>query len=306
MKFKAYLILILSSIFVLGCQEDDQQFGDIVAPSNLSVEAIIVGADEQNPNGDGSGLVNFVATADDAIVYKFFFGDNSEELDSDGIIQNTYNLTGVNDYTVTVVASGVGGVSSSTSIEISVRSDFEDPITRDFLTGGDGSSKIWYVARGENGHLGVGPLDSITPDFFAATPNLLAGCFYDDEITIGLDGTDITFNHDNAGVTFFNAEFLSVGGGGGNQDQCLPFDTSGDKFITLSGADSIVPDDQTTGTVINISDAGFMSYYINTSTYEVLEITEDFLSVRTLSGSPNPLAWYFKFTTNPDGIVGGG
>lgn len=306
MNFKAFLLLILSFVFATGCQEDDQQFGEIVAPSNLTVEAEIIGVDDENPNGDGSGVVNFVATADDAIVYKFFFGDNNEELDSDGIIQNTYNLPGVNDYIVTVVATGVGGISSSTTIEISVRSDFEDSVTRDLLTGGDGSSKTWYVASGENGHLGVGPLDSFTPDFFAATPNLLADCLYNDEITIGLSGTDITFNHDNAGVTFFNAEFLSVGGGGGNEDQCLPFDTSGNKFITLSAADSIVPEDETTGTAINISEAGFMSYYINTSKYEVLEITEDFLSVRAISGSSSPLAWYLKFTTNPDGTVGGG
>ncbi|RRO11919.1 PKD domain-containing protein [Flavobacteriaceae bacterium 14752] len=306
MNFRAYLILILSFVIVTGCQDDDQQFGEIIAPSNLTIEAQIVGADDQNPNGDGSGVVNFVATADNAIVYKFFFGDNSNETDSDGIIQNTYNLTGVNDYTVTVVASGVGGVSTSTSIEISVRSDFEDPETRDLLTGGDGSSKTWFVARGENAHLGVGPLDSSSPDFFAATPNLLADCFYDDQITIGLDGTNITFNHDNAGVTFFNAEFVSVGGGGGNEDQCLPFDTSGDKNITLSAADSIVPEEETTGTAINITDDGFMSYFINTSTYEVIEITEDFLSVRAISGSSSPLAWYFKFTTNPDGTVSGG
>ena len=40
-------------------------------PSNLIVDVIIQGADNDNPNGDGSGNVTFVATADNAITYKF-------------------------------------------------------------------------------------------------------------------------------------------------------------------------------------------------------------------------------------------
>lgn len=303
MKLTQYLVAFLC-LALMACQDDDQQFGEIITPSNLTLDIEIAGADSQNPNGDGTGVVNFSASANNAITYKYFFGDNTEVTDSDGSVEKTYNLTGVNDYTVIVVASGTGGVSSSISVEISVRSDFEDLETQNFLTGGEGSSKTWFVARGENAHLGVGPLDSATPDFFAASPNQLADCFYNDQITLGLVDGDITFNHDNAGVTFFNAAFLSVGGGGGDSDQCLPFNTSGDKFVSLSAADSIVPENQTTGTAMNITDSGFMSYFIGTSTYEVLEITEDFLSLRAISGN-NDLAWYLKFTTSPDGVVGG-
>jgi len=303
MNIKKYIIVFLC-LGLIACQDDDQQFGELVAPSNLTVEAQVIGANEESPDGDGSGEVNFKVSADNAITYRFLFGDNTDEMVPSGEILKTYNSTGT--FTVTIVAFGKAGISSSVSTEVEVRSDFEDPETELLLTGGEGSSKTWFVARGESGHLGVGPVESSTPDFFAATPNLLADCFYDDQITIGLQDGDITFNHDNAGVTFFNAEFVGVGGGGGNEDQCLPFDTSGDKFITLSAANSIVSQELSVGTVINITDGGFMSYYINTSSYEVLEITEDFLSVRALSGSANPLAWYLKFTTNPDGIVGGG
>ncbi len=305
MKIKTYLILVLALGVFLGCQDDDQQFGEIVAPSNLTVNVEVVGADADNPDGDGSGEVNFVATADNAITYRFFYGDNTDEMVPSGEVLKTYNSTGI--FTATIVASGVGGVSTSTTVDVNVRSDFEDPETELKLTGGEGNSKIWFVARGEDAHLGVGPVDSSTPDFFAATPNLLADCFYNDQITIGLNSGDITFVHDNAGETFFNAEFVGVAGGAPNgSDQCLPFDTSGNKFIELSAANSIVPEELSVGTNINITGGGFMSYFINTSTYEVLEITDDFLSVRALSGSPNPLAWYFKFTTNPDGTVSGG
>jgi len=305
MKLKTFLILTITFSLIAGCQDDDQQFGELVTPSNLNVDLEVIGSNAESPGGDGSGDVSFKASADNAITFKFFYGDNTEEIVPSGEVLKTYNSTGV--FTATVVASGRGGLSTSTTVEVNVRSDFSDPETQLKLTGGEGNSKTWFVAKAESGHLGVGPVDTFTPDFFSATPNLLAECFYNDQITIGQTNGSITFNHDNAGETFFNAEFVNVGGGTANgSDQCLPFDTSGDKFIELSGANSNVPEELSVGTNINISDQGFMSYFINTSSYEVLEITDDFLSVRALSGSPNPLAWYFKFTTNPDGTVSGG
>lgn len=303
MNLRTYLLAFLCIGFI-ACQEDDQQFGEIIVPSNLTISAEIVGANDENPAGDGSGVVNFVASADNAITYKFVFGDNTEAQDSDGIVEKTYNLSGLNEYTVTFVAFGTGGVSSSISTTISVRSDFEDNETRDFLTGGDGNSKTWYVAFAESAHLGVGPPDSTTPDFFAASPNLLADCFYDDVITMALDGNNISFVHENQGVSFFNQEFVGVAGGVGNgEDQCLPFDTSEEKSVSLSAASSIVPENQTTGTAFTISDGGFMNYFINTSTYEVISINENSMSLRALSGSAGPLAWYFRLTTNPDGTI---
>ena len=302
MKIKNLLLIILA-IGIFSCQDDDQQFGEIVEPENLSLDYQIVNADEENPNGDGSGEVIFTASAENALNYRFFFGDNTDDSSEDGTIEKKYTRTGLNDYTVTVIASGIGGTSISESIDISVLSVFEDPQTRSFLTGD--SSKTWYVASQEPEHLGVGPADGVDPEFFAASPGLLANCLYNDQITFAEDGLDITFNHENQGVTFFNASYVEVGGGGGDDDQCLPYDVSGQKFVSLLEADSEVPQDATTGTAFNISDGGFMSYFIDTSTYEILEIREDFLHIRAIWGNEqDPLAWYFKFTTNPDGSVG--
>jgi len=301
MKIKNLLIIILT-MSIFSCQEDDQQFGEVVEPSNLTIEAEILGADEDNPNGDGSGEVIFSASADNAMNYRFYFGDGANDSAESGIIEKKYTRNGLNDYTVNVVASGIGGTSVSKSIDITVLSLFEDEEAKQFLTGG--SSKTWYVASQEAGHLGVGPIDSPTPDFFSATPGLLANCLYNDEITFGIDGQDITFDHVNQDITFFNAAFLDIGGGGGDSDQCLPFDVSGQKMVSLLASESSVPQDQTRGTSFQISDDGFMSYYINTSKYEILEITENFLHIRGLSGQSDPLAWYIKFTTNPDGSVG--
>ena len=320
-NYKYFILSLLAFILFISCQDDDSQFGSTEAPSNLQIDFSIVNADAENEFGDGSGAVEFTATADNAINYKYVFGDTQEAPETNGSTSHTFNINGVNTYTVTVIASGKGGTQTSASTEVTVLSLFDDPVTRAFLIGDNppeeennnpDATKTWYIAFQEPGHLGVGPLDSSTPDFFAAPANGLAQCFYDDNFTIANAPNGMSFNHvnlnpDGVGVTFFNAEFNTVGGGGGPDDQCLPFDVSGEKSLSLSSATSGLPEGVSTGTQFSITDAGFMGYYINTSTYEVLEISENYLYVRGISGSPGgPLAWYQKFTTNPDGSIEGG
>lgn len=306
-RIKIYLGIFLTALafIVQGCQEDDQQFGDILAPANLTITANIVGADEQNPYGDGSGTVEFTATADNASNYKFAYGDNASTLASDGVVEHTFTTPGTNEYVVTVIATGTAGVATSETMTLTVYSEFDDPETKSLLTGDN--TKTWYVAAAMPGHLGVGPVEGFDPSYYAAAPFEKdgVGCFYNDAITFSLDaGGNIVFNHDNQGATFFNVDYLSVGGGGGGEDQCLGFDTSGDNFVNLAAAQSAVPDELTTGTQMIIGDGGFMSYYIGTSNYEILDINDDYMYVRAIPGSNPALAWYLKFTTDPDG--GGG
>ena len=73
MKFNRYIkiVIILAIIFSFeNCQEDDYTFGDIIAPSNIQITAEIIGADDTNPNGDGSGEVKFTVTADNTVSFK--------------------------------------------------------------------------------------------------------------------------------------------------------------------------------------------------------------------------------------------
>jgi len=72
-------IILFALLFVIsGCQKDSYELGDLVAPSNVTLNYEIVGVDAENPNGDGSGLVNFIATADNKITFNFEFGDGKK------------------------------------------------------------------------------------------------------------------------------------------------------------------------------------------------------------------------------------
>ena len=297
MRYLKFLSFLFATLFMMSCQEDDLDLDTILVPTDLTINTDV--------SDDGSGLVDFTATANNAITYKYVFSDGSTAVAPGGDYTKRFTRTGLNTYLVTVIAYGKGGVSSSKSIEVEVESDFNDPDTKQFLTGG--SSKTWYVAAFQAGHLGVGPSagdNFANPSYYAAAPFEKAGdeissCFYTDVITFSENGDNIGYNLNNNGQTFFNVDFVTEFGGGGGQDECIAFDTTGDKSVTLAPASSGIPESLSTGTEIQISGGGFMSYYIGASNYEVLSITENSLYVRAIPSSNPELAWYVKFTTTP-------
>lgn len=308
-KINKYFLLIASLIFAMGCQEEDNSFGDLSAPTNLVVQANIQGQDATNPNGDGSGVVNFVATASNAISYKYVFSDGTSTNAPSGEFQKRFTQPGINEYTVTVTASGKGGISTTTTLTLQVRSDFTDAEAVQFLTGG--SQKNWYWSASEPGHLGVGPNNSDATQnyygyYYQAAPwekagSAVSSCLYENVLKFSLVGGQLKFQLNNGGNTFFNASFNSVVGATSGSDGCYTYDTSGLKTVTLSPSESVVVannvPNQTRGTVMNFSDGGFMGYYIGQNSYEIMSITANRMVVRAVMGNNPALAWYHTFTT---------
>lgn len=317
MKNIKFNIAILFSLvtLVFSCQEDDATIGSITAPNNISISAEVVGIDALNPNGDGSGLVNITASANNAISYKFDFGDGLSEVAPSGITTHRFSKVGVNTYTVVVNAIGTGGLQSSTSIDVEVFSSFDDAELKQLLTGG--SNRTWYLAATEVGHLGVGPGNAGVdpegfwyPKWYAAQPFEKCGieisdCLCDDELTFTLDANgQLTYQLNNNGFTFFNAGHQAVIGENAGEDACFAFDTSGTSIVSLSPSltdwNTVPdPDFEARGTTMNFSNDGFMGYYVSSSTYDVISVSDTELYVRTLDGNDPGLAWYHKFQTSP-------
>lgn len=307
LKNLAKFLMVL--ILVSSCQDDDKTFGPLTAPTNMTLTAEVVGADNgANPNGDGSGKVNLVAHADNALNYKFTFSDQSPSISvQNGITQKQFTTNGVHTYTVTAIAYGRGGVSTTKTIEVTVLSNFADDEAIQMLTGG--GSKVWYWAAALPGHLGVGPNNTdgsqnYLPVWYAAAPFEKLGspdssCLYDNVLTFTKDGNLLKYTLNNGGKTFFNAAFNSVGGSSSTSDQCSPYDVSGQKIVQLSPSNSLVDPSHSRGTSMTFSDGGFMGYYIGQSTYEILELTNTKMVVRAVMGNDPGLAWYHTFTTTP-------
>ena len=310
-KFKYILVLISVVLFTTSCQDDDFSVGEIITPTNLQLTAEIVGADAANPNGDGSGIVNFTSSADNSITYRYNFGDNTDIVVApSGTVTHRFTQTGVQSYSVTVLASGVGGVTSSTSINVDVYSSFEDQEAKDFLSGGAGNSKTWYWAADKEGNIGLGPNnpedgEHTWSQWFTSTawhPDKL--CMYDAEFVFSQDSNgDITFEQ-LTDIAYTPGDFAASIGVDG--DTCHGLDVApsldGIKNVSFSPSNSTATiDGEYRGTTINFSDGGFMSWYVGVYSIEIIEITESTLFVRMTDSSNPALAWYCKYQTdNPN------
>lgn len=114
MKLKSFILLFIGYSVLSGCGGDEA--AQEITPSNLTLSATV--------STDGSGLVTFIAKADNASKYNYFFGENSaapafESLD--GSAQYSYLNTGT--FTVTVVAYSVDNlfISKETSVSVQVK-----------------------------------------------------------------------------------------------------------------------------------------------------------------------------------------
>lgn len=292
MKNLKYIVYtVVTVLFVLtSCQEDDIEFGEVTPPSNIQIQANIVGADAANPNGDGSGVVNFIATADNAISYQFVF-NNAVSSAPNGM--HTYNFAtlGLNTYVVTVVAFGTGGASSSKSIEVEVLSLYEPPADLITMLTND-SSRTWRIKNETGGHFGLGPVGGDFNQWYQAGPDEKVGVgMYDDRYVFNVDGSfiHITNNEnddegDNSdGTVFGRVNLINElnGPGSGNENgadiENYPYsDYSEQWFITAPGGIE----------TLTLTGIGFLGYYIGGDhTYKIEMRSANEMSVRSTDGN---------------------
>ncbi|WP_282049165.1 family 16 glycosylhydrolase [Maribacter aquivivus] len=303
MKKLKYIMVSVFAV-MMSCDGDDIDIPESVTPSNLTVSA-------QNM---GEGVFDFTASAANANYYHYDFGDGTTALETSGVTSKTYEEIGENTYTVTITAGSTEGKKISETIDVSVSLAFTDTETVTFLT--NDSSKTWFLAASQQGHLGLGPAregidgDWWYPKWFSASAFEKCGtedsdCLCDDELTFSVnENGGLVYTLDNKGQTYFNVGHKAVVGGGEDIDFCYDFDTSGEKAVQLSEVEGNVPEGETTGIQMTFSDGGFMGYYVGSSVYEILSISDDFLYVRTYDTENADLAWYHKFTS--DVAVDGG
>lgn len=114
MKYANNMITLLLSLFVLnGCTKNSANDGIVKgAPANLTVTAQV--------KTDGSGNVDFTATADNAVAYVYEFGNGEVLSSANGKATYQYKTNGTNSYKVTVTARSQQNVSAQKTIQILV------------------------------------------------------------------------------------------------------------------------------------------------------------------------------------------
>jgi len=321
-KYYKILIVLLFGLLISNCQKEDFEFGEISSPTNISITASLVGKDATNPHGDGSGTVNFIVRADNAISYVFYF-DGVAEKSPSGIFSKRFSKVGINTYTVVVKANGKGGNSSTKSIDVEVYSSFTDVDAENLLSGASvGDSKKWYWQADKDLHVGLGP---VTDDYgngefaYEAWWNGIKawdtekGCMYDNEFVFTRTANGLTFEQ-TTGPAFVPGTYAGVLGVNGDQchDATVATKMFGVKNVSFGpstskaaiegsyGEDSQGQPKPYRGTTFEISDGGFMGWLVGSGTYDIISITEDELIVRVIEdpSSGAGAAWYHKFTSS--------
>ena len=289
MKYLKYIsILFISLIVFTACEQENYEFGPITTPSNLEVSFDIVGADENNPYGDGSGLVNFIATANNAINYQFIIDGETAAVSSSGVFQRTFYNIGVNTYDIVVLATGTAGNASSAALTIEVLATYTPPgALIQALTGG--SSRTWRVKSEVPNHFGLGPVGGTDPcQWYGAGIEEKTGVgAYDDRWVINSDGTiDHITNNDIFGrAAQVFADLGDNGTGGVDGDDILNYqfaDYTENWVITDPGQVSI-----------NLTGNAFFTYYSGGNhVYEIWDYNENELYLKTVDGA-NEFTWWF-------------
>jgi hypothetical protein len=289
MKNLKYFISLLSLILLLSsCEKDNYEFGDIVAPTNLTITPNIAGKDAEHPYGDGSGVVNIVAKADNAITYKFIY-NGVEKVVPSGYSTYNFGNTGVNKYTITVIANGKAGVSSSATIEFEVLVLYTPPSELVTMLTAN-SSRTWRIKAEGNNHFGLGPVGgSIITEWYGAPANAKANTgMYDDRYTFKSDGT---FSHD-VGIdgTVFGRKIVieELNGPGGTADGAdilqYPYSSYSGQYI-LTAPNGVE--------TISLTGLGFIGYYTGGNhQYKIFKRDNNEMVLSTVDGN-NEFEWWF-------------
>ena len=289
MKNLKYLsILFLSLVVLTACEEDSYEFGPIISPSNLQINIDIVGTNVENPFGDGSGIVNFTATANNAISYEFIINGETIAITTSGILQQAFYTVGVNSYDGVVIATGTAGNSTSLAFSFEVLATYEPPAELiQALTGG--GSKTWRVKSEVTNHFGLGPVGGTEPcQWYGAGVEEKTGTgSYDDRWIISSDGT---INHITNGTIFgrtaqVHADLGDNGSGGQDGADILNYeyaDYTENWVITDPGQVSI-----------NLTGDAFFTYYTGGNhIYEIYDYNENELYLKTVDGATE-FTWWF-------------
>ena len=287
----AVLLITLSA-----CEKQSYSFGDLKAPTDLSLTTVVAGVDAANPGGNGTGNVQITVNAKGALSYVIDFGDGQQRVVPTGSLTYKYGIPGTSDYTITVNAIGTGGSISTISKRIRVFVAFQIPATiLNALTGT--SSRVWVTDRDAPGHFGVGPSDAFSPIWYSAGPNTREACAYDDEITFSRDAANrVSMRVDNKGASFsIGASSAFYGFSGG--DNCFTINPGGLKSLIFQDATSISTPAQSTRIQFTVPGNGIINFGTGGTVYEILEITATTMHIRNIGTDGN--SWYQKLKVKP-------
>ncbi|MEH0156014.1 PKD domain-containing protein [Limibacter armeniacum] len=286
MKFNRFFIYLMAGL-ILGltaCTFEPEKTDIGPAPT---AEEVSISVDDSDPN-----QLVFVNTTPGAFNAVWDLGNGTKVTGNEAT--GIYPLSGEYTVTLTVITKG-GSVTVTQNVTI-VEDNYALLDREDYnnLTGGAEAlnGKNWVWDQTEVGHMGIGPVDTETADWWKATPAAKEGRgAYDDVINFSIYGFGFSLqnNGDTYAKSYMQEELEGMGGTVVKDDDDITFD------ITLNTAGwgwSIV--DKEDGQYLVFTGGAFPSWHVGgNQEYKILKMNEDELQLRTIGGDGN--AWYLGF-----------
>jgi hypothetical protein len=301
---KYFFYLALFTGVMSSCKKQEIHMGDLTAPSDIVINATIVGQDATHPDGDGSGDVDIKLSGKNVLAYYIDYNAAdgvSPELITTGETTKKYTSIGVNKYRITVVAYGKGASATTVTKDIQVRSDFtpDAEIVDDLVGTG---SKTWSVNKDVPAHFGVGPwtTTSVTPEWWSAAPNekvSCCNCFYTATFTFSKDAASGTYSLKVATPTGAFTKTGALAGGlpgipASGDEGCYDYAGGTSTFSFVPSSSGIAASTPSTKTAILLAGNNtYIGYGAVQKEYEILSITPTSMKLR-VRGTETGNAWY--------------
>ncbi len=277
---------LFSYLFIACSPQEFDKYSVGSVPSEADVSFVF------KPKADDPNIIEFENTSPRAGVANWKFGNGSSG--KGDFVTAEYPFGGEFEVELTLITSG--GVVSKTET-ISIQEDnlslLDHPLYT-ALTGGPdvAEGKTWVFAQYEGDHVGVGPSDATTPEWWAAQSNEKEECsLYENSYTFKQVGVEMIW--ENQGKIYTNEpgkdDLLAKGFGPASVPPAGDFDVDyqpQDKYtFSLNTSDS----------TLTISDGGFLGFYAGSSEFKILDIDDTHMSLRVKSTVEDGNAWFFKF-----------
>lgn len=309
-RYLKYYLYFLVFATVASCKKQEIHMGDLTAPSDVIINATIIGQDANHPDGDGSGDVDIQLSGKNVLAYYIDYnaadGISPEFLPS-GKVTRKYTSVGVNKYRITVVAYGKGATATTVTKDIQLRSDFTPaPEIVDDLVGA--GSKTWTVNKDIPAHFGVGPWSptSVTPEWWSAAPNekvSCCNCFYTATFTFSKDAASGNYSLTVASPNGAFTKTGSLAGGlpgipASGAEGCYNYAGGTSTFSFVPSGSGIAASAPSTKTALLLAGNNtFIGYGAVLKEYEILSITSTSMKLR-VQGTETGNAWYIVLKAN--------
>lgn len=240
---------------------------------------------EYEHNADNPNVVEFTNTSKG---FKALWDLGNGQTLEGQTVTGEYPLKG--EYTVSLTIfteSGQAMNSQTITVEETNALMLDDP-DLNLLTGGTDQveGKTWVIDRTQQGHMGVGPVEGATPEWWAAGSDEKTGKgLYDDEYTFKLNG--FTYEQHTSGDIYVNTgypdEFSGAVQEDGGNDYIAPFEGGSDFNFVFKEEEG--------KKILEITGGGHIGYYSGSRTYEILTLTENELYIRSLNHDGSAY-WY--------------